>query len=247
MADTLDVSTWKRNPKEVVKSLKIVGDQTIATDEIRIIFPERFTSKGLCSLDKITNLISYYCIADKNDNYAITNDPVFQTFQPDKISMINIKDLPDSNKSYIMLKFNKDSTVIVNNQLVQDTSIMFNILDEFYNNGKIPWYMNYEDIANIFLNSKKYAGSNVGNDPVGFELLSSLISKDKTGLRPYKDILTKREDIFTQKVVYTKLADVQSFRDTASKLIGNYFKDGLASALVENEETSSDISKLLRT
>ena len=50
MADTLDVSTWKRNPKEVAKSLKIVGDQTIATDEIRIIFPERFTSKGLCLL-----------------------------------------------------------------------------------------------------------------------------------------------------------------------------------------------------
>lgn len=246
MADTIDVSSWKRNPKEIAKKLKIVGTQTIATDNLRILFPSRFTSKGLCFLDKITNLISYYCIVDDNNNYAITNEPVFQSLQPDKISMVNIKGLPTSEISYIMLKFYKDSTVVVNNNLVQDTSIMFNILDEFYNNGKVPWYMNYEDISNIFRNSKKYTGNGIGNDPVGFDILASLISKDKTGLKPYKEIIRSRDDIFKEKIVYTKLADVQSFKDTAAKLIGNYFDAGLTSAIVEDETESSDISKILR-
>ena len=247
MAEALDVSTWKRDPQAVSKSLKITKDQTIATDEVRILFPERFISKGLCSLDKLTNLISYYCIVDKNNNYAITNDPVFQTLQPDKISLVNIKNIGTTDSSYIMLRFFKDSTIIVSNHLVQDAGIMFNILDEFYNNGKIPWYMNYEDAANVFLNSKLYAGSGVGNDPIGFEILASIVSKDKTGLKPYKDILTTRYDIFKERVTYTKLVNIQGFTDTASKLVGNYFKDGLASAIVEDETSSSDISQLLRT
>ena len=243
MADTLDIGSLKRNPEKIKKCFKIVGNSTVATSDIKIIFPKRFIDKGFCKLDKLTTLLAYYAILDTEDNYAITIAPVAQQLQPSSISMLNIG--KSEKDVFICLNFYKDDVVIPNNDCVQDASYFFGILDEFFLKGKIPWYMNYEDVSNMILESERYAGSNIGSNPLGLEILATLVAKDKYG-KAYKNSITSANYIFTHNPSYTGLGDVRSYTDTGSKLIGSRLKDGLTSALIEKETKTSDVSSVLR-
>lgn len=243
MADTLDIGSLKRDPNKIKRCFKVVGNSTIATEDIRIIFPKRFIDKGLCQLDKITTLIAYYAILDSNDNYAVAIAPVAQSLQPSSISMVNID--KTNSDVYIVLNFFKDDVVIPNNDCVQDASYLFTILDEFFFKGKIPWYLNYEDVSNLLLESKKYTGSNIGSNPIGLEILATLVAKDKNG-EPYKIHIPNHEYIYKHNPKYTGLGDVKSYPDTGAKLIGSRLKDGLTAALIEKETKTSDVSDVLR-
>lgn len=248
MSKYLDTSNLKRDPDKVRKSLKEVNNTIIATDEIRIIFPQRFAKKGMCNLNTITDLACYYCIIDKNDNYAVTTSPIMQSLKPDNVSLLTINKSAGNDEKYlyVCLTFYKDSTVITNTSLIQNTDIFFGLMQEFFINGNIPWYLNYEDVANVLLESSKYTGNGIGDNPLALEIITSLISKGLDGKRPFKDIIKKRDDIFKVHPHYIGLSDVLSYSDTGSKLIGSNFELGLTSALNADETKSSDATILLR-
>lgn len=248
MSMYLDISRLKRDGKKVSKLLKVSGDSTITTEEISIIFPARFKSIGMYEQGtSISALACYYCIMDKNNNYGVTTSPIIQTLVP---SFINTKVISNNstteNDKYIELVFEKGSTVIPNNNLIQNTDIFFSVLQEFFINGNIPFYYNYEDISNVLLETKKYTGNGVGNNPLGIELLTTLICKAPNGRTPYKDFVKNRNDIFKTFPSYVGIGNVLNYSNTGSKLIGNYFEAGITSAIVEPEEKSSDTSVLLR-
>ena len=248
MSKYLDTTTLKRDPAKVKKSLKEVNNAIIATDEVRIIFPQRFTKKSMCNLNTITDLACYYCMIDKNNNYAVTTSPVMQSLKPDNVSLLTINKSSGNDEKYlyICLTFHKDSTVITNTSLIQNTDIFFGLMQEFFINGNIPWYLNYEDVANSLLESSKYTGNSMGDNPMALEILTSLISKAPDGRKPFKEILKKREDIFKVNPHYIGLSDVMSYSDTGSKLIGSNFELGLTSALNADETKTSDATALLR-
>lgn len=243
MADLLDIKSLKRNPDKIRKSLKQVGDSIVATEELRIIFPKRFVDKGLCQLDKLTSLIAYYCIADNDGNYAITTEPIIQTLSPDSIGLVNINN--DNKDPYLVLKFYKDSVVIPQNDCVQDGGVLYDILQEFYINGKVPWYFNYEDLSNVMINSKKYTGTDIGSNPLAAEILTMLVSRNKNG-GSYKSTLKDHADVYKSFPMYMGLSDIRSYQDTGARLIGSRLEDGITSALLNKETKTSDASDVLR-
>ena len=234
MAISLDISKLTRDAEKIKKLFKTVGDTTVCTSDITILFPKRFVNKNLCQLDMV------------NNTYAIALAPGFQTMKPSSISLYGLGNKSDEKTLYIGLGFKKDDVVILNNTLVKDSGCLFNILSELFINGNIPWYMNYEDVSNLLLESKKYTDTNIGNDPAGLEILTSIIARDNR-FKPYREYIKSRDEIFSKPPTYVGLNNVMAYDNTGSKLVGNYFGEGLTSAILEKETHTSDSSKILRS
>lgn len=247
MAISLDPKKLTRDAEKIKRLFKTVGETTVVNSDITILFPKRFINKNLCDLDMVTTVIAYYAIIDfKTNTYAITLVPGFQTMKPSSISLYSIGGKGDEKSLYIGLGFKKDDVVVLNNTLVKNSDCLYHILSEFYINGNIPWYMNYEDISNILLECKKYTDTNIGNDPAGLEILASIVARDQN-YKAYRETISSRNEIFTKPPYFVGLNNVMAYDNTGSKLIGNYFGDGLTSALIDQETHSSDSSKLLRS
>lgn len=247
MAISLDYNKLTRDSEKIKRYFKTVGDTTVTTNDIVILFPKRFVNKHLCQLDIITTVVSYFAIIDfKNMIYGVTIAPAFVTMRPSSISLYTIGNKQDEKSLYVGLGFKKDDVVILNNKLVKDSGCLFHMLSEFFINGNIPWYYNYEDVSNVIIENKKFTDSAIGSDPVGMEIITSIISRDNN-YKPYREHIKNRNQIFTNPPTYVGLNNVMAYDNTGSKIVGNYFGEGLTSAIIDKETHSSDSSKILRS
>lgn len=242
----IDISKFKRNPDKIRKLFKTVGDSTVATDNFKVMFPVRFVDKGLCSLDRITKVVGYYAIINESNDYAIVNIPAFQDLKPGKITLATIGGKNNNKDTYIVLSFFKDEVFLVNNSIVKDSNNLFNIVNEFFIKGNVPWYIDYEDLSNMLIETNKYTGVSAANNPLVFEVLTSIIARDSFHPKDlYKDGLLKNKN--NSRPTYIGLSDIYlSYDDTGSRLVGSYFGQGLTNAIVDPETKTSESSKLLR-
>lgn len=80
--ENLDIKSLKRNPEAISKLFVVKNDITTVTEEVAVIFPERFINAKLCQLGTTVNVLSLYAIVDSNENYAVCSAPIIQTLSP---------------------------------------------------------------------------------------------------------------------------------------------------------------------
>jgi len=239
--NTVDISKLKHNPDVIKKKFKTVGDTIICKDDIYVMFPEKFIPKRLAIMGPTIKLVSLYAILDKNYNYATVIAPVYITLTPS-----NVNDVIVNGVMYKLLEFSKDSVYCGNRNLVQNDSFMYDLFTELYRLGNIPWYINYKMLSNIFLESKKYANSNIGNDPLAFEILSAIIARDvKDKKVQYRHIINSIDA--NKPISYVGIDDrLYAYDNTVAKIMGSYMEDGLTTAILDPEKETTLLSSLLR-
>ncbi len=232
----------KHNPKKIENKISVSGERFIATDNLYIIFPTRFLNKNLAYIENTVKLIGIFIIIDDDNNYALTNIPNFMTVEPNSISNIQI-----DGKDYIRLKFQRDSVILSNSKLVMNDDFVFNIFEDFFINGNIPFYLNYEDLLSFFLNARKYANSSVADNPKGIEILISIITRSKNNRTKYlRQVLTSKDELKKDISVYISLSNItEGYHNSISRLTGSYLKEGMVSVLVDPETKASDINDIL--
>lgn len=239
---TFNINNLKRNPDKIKSSLKKVGDSYIATKNLTIIFPERYIEKGLAFLGSSVNVVGIFIIIDDNNNYSIMNMPNMVKLQPNMTDDIEIND-----KKHIAMYFDNGDVVIENVNVVKKKAIIYDLFDEFLVHGNIPWYMDSNDVFNILSLSDKYTGSDIGNDPLGMELLTSIITRtqdDKTVL--YRKLAKNPEKMKKSKPVFIGILNIYyTFSSTISKISGSYLKEGITAAVVNKEESSTKIEDMI--
>lgn len=241
--EIININKLKRNPDKIKAALEIKGDCTICKKNLKILFPERYVKKGLAVLSTESQVIGIYAIVDDDNNYATVNISAMQSFKPYDSSLVNIE-----GETYVKFEFLAGDIFILNNNIVQSADNIFTIYNNFYQGGKIPFYLNYEDVSNILVNSKLFNGNDLGANPLIYEVITSVIARDPNNTKYYyKDLINNEEDINKIRPKFIGLSDrTRSLGDTAAKIIGAYLKDGLVNSIVEDEERSSDVSELLR-
>ena len=124
--------------------------------------------------------------------------------------------------------------------------IIFDIIDEIFFKGNNPWYLTYDDRAKLFDTSKQYANSNVGKQLATIELLNALTARSPQDLKTLVRHALVNGEI--KSPAFVPLMSVLYTADsTLAKLAGNYFNDGVVSALVNKTDEASRIEQLLRT
>ena len=241
--DVLDISKLKRNPEAIKKKIKKVENTMIAKENMLIVFPEKFVDKELTLLDNTSEVFGVVAILDEKNNYSILTIPSRFIVEPAEIENIEINEEP-----YIALHIEAGQALISNTKMVKNQDITFPIFDLFMLQGKVPWYINYEDLLDVFIKLDKYAGSKVGGLVLALEALTALNARDpKNPETEFRMIINNVEDMKKKPVEWVGLKNIYySFKSTLSKIAGAYFKQGVLAAVVKPEKETTDLEYVLR-
>lgn len=122
-------------------------------------------------------------------------------------------------------------------------SFLYDLFDEFFIKGNIPWFLDYDDVNDLLLETKKYAGSNIGKNPLAFEILTSIIARDPNDKKQF----FRKLDNTKKKPTYVGLNNIYySYTTTGARLVGGYYGPGVTAAVVDKEEEASYIEKILK-
>jgi len=241
--NTYITKNLKRKPDAIRSYFKETNGGMVTKENIIVMFPSRYINKKLAIMGDTVTVLSIYAIIDENNNYAVVNAPVSIELSPNMTDEVLV-----DGKEYIVLEFSKGDIFTHNVNLIIRNGNIYDLFDEFLIHGNIPWFLNYEDVSNLFKLSSKYAGTSIGDNPLGMELLASIVARnkdDKTMLyrKLSKDINAMKKNM----PAYIALLNIYySFTSTMSKLSGSYFKDGITSALVNKETESNAVEDMIK-
>ncbi|MBE0438328.1 MAG: hypothetical protein IBX57_00980 [Gammaproteobacteria bacterium] len=239
----MDISKFKRDASKVHATLKDAGDRTITTTGCRILIPARYKEQKLARMKEDTHILGVFAILLEDGTYGVSLAPAMIKTQPDKVLELKIDGV-----SYIELSYDKGSSVIANNDVVQDNTLLYNVWKEFIDGGHVPWFITYEDLGKLFSLAKYYTGTKLGANQQIIEMVVAVISRDSNKLnKQYRHSIEKMSDVINNPPTTIKLTNVSyGATNTTSKLIGGYWKEGLNSALLNPSDKVEPIEDLLR-
>ncbi len=239
----MDISKLKRDATKVHKDLTVTGTTIVTKRGCKVYIPARYEEQGLATLGTETSILGFFAIVYDDGTYGVSTAITIVKTAPDEINTIKIED-----EGYIELVYNPGSTVISNTSVLKDENLLFLTWDEFISKGKIPWFLNYEDLGKIYALSAQYTGITLGANHAILELIAAVISRDPAKLQShYRHIIKSKKDLLTNPPVIIKLNSVTyGATNTTAKLIGGYYDEGVNSALINPSQKKEAIEDLLR-
>lgn len=232
-----DISKLKRNPKAISSYLKTSGDVVTTKEDLQVMIPTRYIDTKLATIDNTVKTIGIYAIVDSKNNYAISTIPTVQELSP-----VSVEDALVGEEKYKILNFNKNSVFMPNSKLIVTADYMYQLFDNFYSQGRVPWFLDYEDLCDLLLESKQYMGNGIGEAILAFEIITSISAREASKPTNYYRLSNMKN-----KPTYVGLKNLfYSYNNTGAKLVGNYFKTGLMTAMMDPETKSSETSNILR-
>lgn len=235
---------YQRRPDQVKAHLKLQSDGGVYTDvSMRIHIPERYATRHLASIGTETFILGFFALIMDNGDYAVSTTPAMMRITPSSTETIMIGDT-----SYFEFHFDAGDRVFHSTHLVKNKALTYYIYDEHIAKGRIPWYMNYFDMATMFELAEKHAGLYLGSRAI-LNLITSTTARDSKDLKTlYRHVIFKPVDVLNNPPAIVPFRSViWNTSDTTSKLVGAHFSDSINSALANPSERVERIEELLRT
>lgn len=238
------MSKYKRNP-DLVKSMlvKNKSNQILCKVNCKIQVPVRYSTVGLGQVGLDTYVLGLFPIILESGDYTVCNVNSLVELNPSKVTIVIIDDV-----EYHEFFFDKETVIVKNTMLVKRESLMYNMFSEFIFKGKIPWYVEYDDLGKLFDTSNSHAGSRINKNLEVIEFIASLITRHKDDRSKYlRNVGKTYSDFSLDKLAYVPLSSIfYSVTNTVNKISGSYFNDGVTSALVNPTTKVEKIEKILR-
>ena len=233
-----------RNSQVVKSNLVKVDERVVCKVPCRIQVPARYMDIGLGETGATTIVYGCFVLILETGEYSVCSITALVQLGDSSYKTVKIDDV-----TYYEFSYGANDTIIVNTSLVKRDTIMYNIFNEFISQGKIPWYMEYEDMGKLFDTSSYHAGSNIGQSLEVIELLVSIITRSNNDRVKYiRNCITSYDEASLSKIDYVPLTSVfYSIETTLNKLAGNYFNDGIVSSLVNKSSKVTKVERILRT
>lgn len=230
-----------RDPEKVATLLKEVGDTLYPLEECRIHIPVRFAERGLASIGAETYVIGILPLIFGNVYSIMMVDSLIR-IEPTEVNRVTVED-----NEYYEFVFAPGSEMIPNLNLAMVDTVTYRIYDEIIAKARVPWYLNYFDLAKIFDTAPEYAGANIGRNKEVTELLISIVARDqKRRTEYYRRTVKDNSTLISNPPLYAPLKDVSlSATNAVSKLGGGRFRDGTVSAIASPSERVERIEQLL--
>lgn len=239
----MNIKNLVRDPSKIHEALQELDDfRVVAKQECKIYIPARFTERNLAELG-VENYITGICAIVVGDFYAVMNVCAMLKIEPAQTFKIRIQ-----GDEYYEFYFPKGSTVISTTELVKKDTLVYRIYDEIISKGKVPWYLDYNDLGKIFDTAKLHGGANIGQNSEVTELIVSMIARDRNDkTKYYRTVITDLEDLKKNPPTYIPLRSViYAATNTTNKLAGSYFATSTVSALVSPATRTERIEAILR-
>lgn len=242
--DIINFKKLHRNPYKIKQSLVEKEGRTIAKDSLSILIPSFYFKKNLAKkTNKNIELVCVFPILDDKGSYGVIADAGMQVINYGRYSEVTVDD-----EVYEMYTYLPGDVVMNTVDTVKSDQILFAMFDAFFMLGKIPSFMEYLDISNLFLHAKKYTGSRIGDFPVILDLMISSICRSGDDVTVnYKDVLHTFHDL-RKPIAYIGLTDTgTAISNNGSRMISGYFDKNMINAVLNEErKVVKDIDVLRR-
>lgn len=226
----------KRNPKLFDSIWKVQGDTVIALQDCKILIPFDFLKNKMAIIAGRIQIAAICAVCSGNE-FAILNGTAMITINPDDTRQVKI-----DNQVYLQFDFLKGSTVIPTLGSIKDSDLVYAIYKYFYNAGRVPGYMNADDLGRAMLLHKEWGGINISPDNTPFELVTSMICRDAKN----KMVFYRHTDMKQLPVIIPFKSVLYNARSTTAKLLGNNLDDGFTSALIYPSTEPDRLENMLR-
>ena len=227
-----------RDSKFINSNLYVKDNKIYTKEKLIIEFPKWYADKELLDIQDTTYVYGIFAMII-GDKYSVSVVPTLITTTP-----IVVTEIERDEVTYIQFVYGKDDCIIDNINVVKKELLSYNFFENFFIYAKIPWFIEYEDLIKACDNLLKYAKSGLGSNFIATELVTSFIARIKSN----------KSIFFRQNVKYNR-ADIDyvdltnpyySSISTVSKLGGNYFTESLTSAIVQKQDSVTQLEKLVR-
>lgn len=239
----MDITKLIRDGKRVTDVLIELEDgRLVTTKRVCIYIPTRFAERGLAYIDTENYIVGIYAIVLEDTFYGVSLVNAMINIDSSEINRIKIDDEP-----YFEFVFIPGSTVFKSVNLVKTDVLTYSIYDEFFSNGKIPWYVNYQDLGRIFDTAKYHAGAAIGTNKEVTELIASMVARDSNDRTKYfRTTLNEQADLKTKEPTFIGLRNVTySATNTLNRLGGSYMSQGIVASLVNPAEREERLESIL--
>jgi hypothetical protein len=224
-----------RDKKFIENNLYIKNNQVYSKKTTIIEFPKWYGDKEFLDIQDVTYLYGIFAIII-DGKYSVSVIPTLISTVP-----IQVNEVKRDEEVYIQLTYGENNPIIDNIEVVKNEILSYTFFERFCLYAKIPWFIEYEDIIRIFDNLNKYAKSNLGEDYLATELVTSFIARTKKD----KTVFYRQKP--SEEIDFIDLINpFYSAISTVSKISGSYFSSGLVSALTQKEEKPNKLEKLVR-
>lgn len=234
-----------RNAQKVLSQLVDQPGQPVTTkSNLTIHIPVRFSEIGLASVGSSVFVYGLFAMILDSGEYALCNVNALVEIRPSLIEKIMIDDT-----EYYQFRFYPGDVVIQTKELVCRSSLIYTAIEEFVFKGKVPYYVEYEDMGKLFDSSKKHSKTSANIIPSVMEFLVAYIARSKSDRTKFlRETIQTKQDIQPEKLEWVPLRSVYwSAPNTVNKLAGAYGgSDGIVSALVNPSQRVERIEKILR-
>lgn len=235
-------SAYKRSKSRVDAAYKKVGTSLVALEPLRIQIPERFTERGLATIEDVTYILGFMAIITQDNYYSSSTVTAMLRVEPDRIGRCVVNDV-----AYIELHFDKGSKLIASTDVVMVDNMIHRVYTEMYGKGRIPWYYEYEDVPKMFQDVGKYNGVTVGADLAIWEYVAASLCRDPDDPTKY---FRQRKDIKGHPEIHPYIVPLRNVSYGATNLVarlgGSYFDQGMTGTLTNPADRNERLESMLR-
>jgi len=240
----MEPSKFVRDAAKVRAALTVQADKSVTTAKsLKIYIPERYVEKKLAVIAAEIYILGVFAMVVDDRHYAVSTTNAMMRIKPSTISTVKF-----DGDSYLEFEFEPGSVVFATTELIKTDTLVYYIFDEFIAKGRVPWFIEYEDLAKIFESAEKHAGVALGKQHSIIEMFAAAIARDaKKRSSYYRHSLAPRASAADEAPLFIPLRSiVDGATNTTAKLMGSYWNDGLTSALRNPSEKTERIERLLR-
>lgn len=239
----MDVTKLKLDPVRAKANIKQIGKTIITTKDCKIQFPVDYTNANLANVGAETQALGVFPIIYEDSYYTLNNTLAQFRMKANELEVVKINGV-----DYNELHFAAGDTLFLSTDLVVANKLVYYAYSYFIEKGKIPWFLNLFDIANLFSTAAEHAGVKLGNKTIMDIIVMTMARDSKDIYKLYKHIIKDVKDIETNPPTMIPFDSVIfNTSDTTSKLNGSYFTQAVNAALVNKSERVEIIEELLRT
>ncbi len=233
-----------RDAKRVTDTLEELDDGRLVTKKgCKIYIPARFAEQDLAYLGINNYIVGIYAIVVDDMYYGVSTVNAMINIDPTDSNKIKLED-----SEYIEFIFAPGSTVFKSVNLVKIDVLTYKIYDEIFSKGRVPLYLDYNDLGGIFDTAKYHANANLGTTGEVTELIASMISRDSINkTKYYRTTVQSLSDVRNNPPAFIPMRSVAyAATNTTTRLGGSYFDKGVVSALVNPSDRVERIESLLK-
>lgn len=237
----MEMKQLKRDASKVTPYLKELKNGTVvAVKECKIYIPARWRDTELAQLGNEIYILGIFMIVVDDLYYAINNITALMNIEPSSTNAVVI-----DGQDHIEFVFEAGDIIFPTTDIVKGDKLIYYIFDEIVGKGKVPLYLDYLDLGEVFGTSEKHAGVKLASTPTVLHMLLSMICRDSTNPNQFFRQVTDGKDL--SKVMYIPLrSSTYGANNTTSRLLGSHFADNLTSALVNPSDREENIEHILR-